>query len=277
MLLLLVRHRHPPHLGRPAGDWRRCPGCRRSSRTPSGDCRSATTNLLRVREQVVELPAVGQRVVRRRDPHRSADGHRGADRAWCSHCCCPSSCWPTVTACGPGSWSAFPSRRAHERSGPRCRPGRGCRAGSAAPSSSPPSTPRSWPSPCSIAPCSPRRAAGRGGLPRQLHPAGRRRPRRLPARRWSPSPRRVTTAAIVLVVVLLIDNQVEAHVLQPFLVGRYVRLHPFVVAVVITAGALLGGLAGALLAVPFTAGPLRRPHPPSRTRTGARPRPAPPP
>ena len=54
-------------------------------------------------------------------------------------------------------------------------------------------------------------------------------------------------------IVLLIDNQVEAHVLQPFLVGRYVRLHPFVVAVVITAGALLGGLAGALLAVPFTA------------------------
>jgi predicted PurR-regulated permease PerM len=62
-----------------------------------------------------------------------------------------------------------------------------------------------------------------------------------------------TTAAIVFIIVLLIDNQVEAHVLQPFLVGRYVRLHPFVVAIVITAGALLGGLAGALLAVPFTA------------------------
>ena len=62
-----------------------------------------------------------------------------------------------------------------------------------------------------------------------------------------------TTAAIVFVVVLLLDNQIEAHVLQPFLVGRYVRLHPFVVAIVITAGALLGGLAGALLAVPFTA------------------------
>jgi predicted PurR-regulated permease PerM len=61
------------------------------------------------------------------------------------------------------------------------------------------------------------------------------------------------TATVVLVVVLFVDNQVEAHVLQPFLVGRYVRLHPFVVAVVITAGALLGGLAGALLAVPFTA------------------------
>jgi predicted PurR-regulated permease PerM len=62
-----------------------------------------------------------------------------------------------------------------------------------------------------------------------------------------------TTSAIVFVVVLLVDNQIEAHVLQPFLVGRYVRLHPFVVAIVITAGAILGGLAGALLAVPFTA------------------------
>ena len=86
------------------------------------------------------------------------------------------------------------------------------------------------------------------------------------------------TATIVMLVVLLVDNQIEAHALQPFLVGRYVRLHPFIVAVVITAGALLGGLAGALLAVPFTAaayaaltnlpdpGPTRLPRP-RRQRT----------
>ena len=61
------------------------------------------------------------------------------------------------------------------------------------------------------------------------------------------------TSALVLLGVLLLSNQFEAHVLQPFLVGRYVRLHPFVVAVVITAGVLVAGLAGALLAVPFTA------------------------
>lgn len=60
-------------------------------------------------------------------------------------------------------------------------------------------------------------------------------------------------AALVLVAVLLVDNQIEAHVLQPFLVGRYVRLHPFVVALVIPAGALLGGLFGTILAVPLTA------------------------
>jgi predicted PurR-regulated permease PerM len=61
------------------------------------------------------------------------------------------------------------------------------------------------------------------------------------------------TDAIVLTVVLVIDNQIEAHILQPFLVGRYVQLHPFVVALTITAGAMLVGLWGALLAVPFTA------------------------
>lgn len=58
-------------------------------------------------------------------------------------------------------------------------------------------------------------------------------------------------AAVVLLVVLVVDNQVEAHVLQPLVVGRYVRLHPVAVAVVLTAGALLAGLVGAVFAVPL--------------------------
>lgn len=58
-------------------------------------------------------------------------------------------------------------------------------------------------------------------------------------------------AAVVLFVVLIVDNQVESHVLQPLVVGRYVRLHPVAVAVVLTAGALLAGLAGAVFAVPI--------------------------
>lgn len=58
---------------------------------------------------------------------------------------------------------------------------------------------------------------------------------------------------IVLIGILIIDNQVEAHVLQPFLVGRYVRLHPLAVAVSIAGGALLEGLPGAILAVPTVA------------------------
>jgi putative heme transporter len=61
------------------------------------------------------------------------------------------------------------------------------------------------------------------------------------------------TTGLVMLAVLVVENQVEAHVLQPFLVGRYVRLHAFVVALVITAGGLLWGIPGALLAVPVTA------------------------
>lgn len=59
--------------------------------------------------------------------------------------------------------------------------------------------------------------------------------------------------ALVLIGVLVIDNQVEAHLFQPFLVGRYVRLHPLAVALSITAGALLSGVVGAILAVPIVA------------------------
>jgi len=58
---------------------------------------------------------------------------------------------------------------------------------------------------------------------------------------------------VVLIGILIIDNQVEAHLLQPFLVGRYVRLHPLAVAVAIAGGAVLEGLAGAILAVPTVA------------------------
>lgn len=59
--------------------------------------------------------------------------------------------------------------------------------------------------------------------------------------------------AVVVVVVLVIDNQIEAHLLQPFLVGRYVRLHPLAVAVAIAGGSVLEGVYGAILAVPVLA------------------------
>jgi putative heme transporter len=62
-----------------------------------------------------------------------------------------------------------------------------------------------------------------------------------------------TISGIVLIAILVIDNQVEAHVMQPFLVGRYVRLHPLAVALSIAGGAVLQGIAGAVLAVPFVA------------------------
>jgi predicted PurR-regulated permease PerM len=45
----------------------------------------------------------------------------------------------------------------------------------------------------------------------------------------------------------------EGHVLQPFLMGRLVRVHPVAVVIVIAIGGLVAGIFGALIAVPLTA------------------------
>ena len=60
------------------------------------------------------------------------------------------------------------------------------------------------------------------------------------------------TALIMFGGVLAIQ-QVEGHVLQPFLMGRLVRVHPLAVVLVIAIGALSAGIFGALIAVPLTA------------------------
>ncbi|MFI7588613.1 AI-2E family transporter [Spongisporangium articulatum] len=62
----------------------------------------------------------------------------------------------------------------------------------------------------------------------------------------------VVKAVIMLGVVILVQ-QVEAHLLQPFLLGRAVQLHPLAVILVIGAGVLLAGIVGALFAVPLLA------------------------
>jgi putative heme transporter len=59
--------------------------------------------------------------------------------------------------------------------------------------------------------------------------------------------------AVVLVGILVAENQAEAHLLQPFVVGRYVHLHPLAIALALTTGTVFGGVWGALFAVPFTA------------------------
>lgn len=60
------------------------------------------------------------------------------------------------------------------------------------------------------------------------------------------------TALIMLGVVVAVQ-QVEAHALQPFLLGRAVRVHPLAVILGIAAGTLLAGIVGALFAVPIIA------------------------
>jgi predicted PurR-regulated permease PerM len=59
--------------------------------------------------------------------------------------------------------------------------------------------------------------------------------------------------AVLVGVAILVIQQVEGHVLQPLVLGRAVKLHPVVVILALTAGAILGGIAGAFLAVPVTA------------------------
>lgn len=59
-------------------------------------------------------------------------------------------------------------------------------------------------------------------------------------------------ALAVLGVVLLVQ-QIESHVLQPFLLGRAVSVHPLAVILAIAAGATVAGIVGALFAVPAAA------------------------
>lgn len=59
-------------------------------------------------------------------------------------------------------------------------------------------------------------------------------------------------AAIVGVGIALI-GQFEGHVLQPLVMGKQVSLHPIVVAISVTAGTLLSGILGAVIAVPLVA------------------------
>ena len=60
------------------------------------------------------------------------------------------------------------------------------------------------------------------------------------------------TALIVVGVVVLV-NQLEGNFLQPVLMGRSMKLHAFVILIALTAGAAVGGILGAILAVPITA------------------------
>ncbi len=61
------------------------------------------------------------------------------------------------------------------------------------------------------------------------------------------------TDAIIVLVVVLVVQQVEGNLLQPLIMGRVLHLHPAVILVAVTAGGLLLGIPGALLAVPIVA------------------------
>jgi putative heme transporter len=60
------------------------------------------------------------------------------------------------------------------------------------------------------------------------------------------------TALFMLLVVIAIQ-QLESHVLQPFLMGRLVAVHPLAIIFAIAAGVTVAGVVGALIAVPLAA------------------------
>ena len=59
--------------------------------------------------------------------------------------------------------------------------------------------------------------------------------------------------ALLMLLVVVFVQQLEAHVLQPFLLGRLVSVHPLGVILAIGCGVLVAGIPGALVAVPFVA------------------------
>ncbi|TQR83103.1 AI-2E family transporter [Mycobacterium hodleri] len=59
--------------------------------------------------------------------------------------------------------------------------------------------------------------------------------------------------ALITFGLIIAVQQLEAHVLQPLVMGRAVSLHPLAVVLAITAGGVTAGIVGALLAVPIVA------------------------
>ena len=62
----------------------------------------------------------------------------------------------------------------------------------------------------------------------------------------------VFTAVMTLAVVLAV-HQIEGHILQPFILGRAVRVHPLAVVLAVASGGMIAGIGGAVVAVPLVA------------------------
>ncbi len=59
--------------------------------------------------------------------------------------------------------------------------------------------------------------------------------------------------ALITLGLLVAVNQLEAHILQPLVMGRAVSIHPLAIVVAISTGGVLAGIVGALLSVPTVA------------------------
>lgn len=59
--------------------------------------------------------------------------------------------------------------------------------------------------------------------------------------------------AFIMLLIVVGVQQFEGHVLQPFLIGNAVKVHPLAVVIAVAAGGFLAGIPGALFAVPLVA------------------------
>lgn len=59
--------------------------------------------------------------------------------------------------------------------------------------------------------------------------------------------------ALIMLGVVILVQQLEGHVLQPFVMGNAVKVHPLAVVLAVATGGLIGGIPGALFAVPVVA------------------------
>jgi predicted PurR-regulated permease PerM len=61
------------------------------------------------------------------------------------------------------------------------------------------------------------------------------------------------TAAVVVGASIVLLVQLEAHLLQPVIMSRSVQVHPLAIALAVVTGTTVGGIPGALMAVPLVA------------------------
>ncbi|MFI6889737.1 AI-2E family transporter [Streptosporangium canum] len=59
--------------------------------------------------------------------------------------------------------------------------------------------------------------------------------------------------ALIFLGILVVEQQLENHVLQPLIVGRALSFHPLAIILVLAVGGILAGIAGAAVAVPVAA------------------------
>lgn len=60
-------------------------------------------------------------------------------------------------------------------------------------------------------------------------------------------------AALIMLGIVLVVQQVESHALQPLIMGSAVKIHPLAIVFAVSGGTIVAGLAGAVLAVPVVA------------------------